>query len=141
MRNADLVSFMFIQNTDNKTLSFFRFMPSVDVAVTFRKFLSSRSLGCHIFLLLFLTSGFRWRFFSESQRGSSCAKCGTRFWSWEHFLSCPCFPVRVSVPEFVAMIVLCAWDEILLHVRRVTILWLGSFAASVLGTSVANIPI
>lgn len=139
MTDPDLVSFIFIQNSDDKTLSFFRLMPDARVSASFRAFLSRRQAACQCFLLLFLTSGLRWRFFKETRRGSSCPKCGTRFWSWEHFLSCPCFPVRVSVPEFVAMVVLGAWDEILTHIRRVCILWLESFDASLLGISCSDV--
>ncbi len=65
-RGPDLVSFLFIQHTEDKTLSFFRLMPDVSVAVSFRKFLSGCSVDCQNFLLLFLTSGLRWRFFADS---------------------------------------------------------------------------
>jgi hypothetical protein len=53
--------------------------------------------------------------------------CGAGFWSWEHFLSCPFVPVRVSVPEFIAMISLSAWVEIADHVIRVSRVWLSLF--------------
>ncbi len=53
--------------------------------------------------------------------------CQASFWSWEHFLSCQLQPFRVSVPEFVAMTVLCLWQEIAQHAKRITLLWLSSF--------------
>ncbi len=129
------LSHIFIQHTDDKTLSFFRLMPDARVSASFRLFLSNMRADCQNFLLLFFTSGLQWHFFADSRRGSSCPKCGARFWSWEHFLSCPCFPVRVLVPEFTAIVVLGACNEILSHVRRVCILWLESFNADSLGIS------
>jgi hypothetical protein len=127
MKDVELVCFSFIRLSDEKTLSFFRAMPDVASAASFRSFLSSRRRPSQNFLLLFLSSGFRWRFFNCSQRGSSCPMCHAGFWSWEHFLSCPFVPVRVSVPEFVAMISLSAWDEIADHVMRVSRIWLSLF--------------
>ncbi len=127
--DPDIVSFLFVQNCEDKTLSFFRLMPDFRTLLSFRKFLTTKRADTQNFLLLFLTSGFRWRFFIDSGRGSSCPKCGCGFWSWEHFLSCPCFPVRMSVPEFTAMTILGAWDEILAHIKRVSMLWLESFDA------------
>jgi hypothetical protein len=137
--DPDAVAFLFVKNTEEKTLSFFRLFPDVATAISFRKFISMRSVSCQNFLLLFLSSGLRWRFFIDSRRGSTCPKCGAGFWSWEHFFSCPCFPVRVSVPEITAMAVLGAWDEILSHVRRVSLLWLDSFDANLLLTSGASV--
>jgi hypothetical protein len=136
VRDHDFAAFLFVQHTDDATLSFFRLFPDVDTAKFFRCFLSGRCVECQNFLLLFLTSdGFRWRFFTDSRRGASCPKCGATFWSWEHFLSCPFFPVCCSVPEFTAITVLCAWDELLAHIRRVTLLWLGGFDSGALGIS------
>jgi hypothetical protein len=54
--------------------------------------------------------------------------CGAHFWSWEHFLSCPLVPARVSVPEFVAMTCLSSWLEIARHTTRVVLLWLSYFS-------------
>jgi hypothetical protein len=139
MADAEAVCFNFILFSEEKTLSFFRYMPDVSGAASFRAFLSTRNMQCQNFILLFVTSGLRWRFFVESNRGTCCPHCANRFWSWEHFLSCPGFPVRMSVPEFVAMIVLNAWDEILLHIRRVTILWLNDFDTSERGLQPSDI--
>jgi hypothetical protein len=139
MTDAELVCFNFIQFSEEKTFSFFRLMPEVSCATSFRSFLSTRNARCQNFFLLFITSGLRWRFFLDPQRGQACPHCGNCFWSWEHFLSCPMFPVRVSVPEFTAMIVLNVWDEILTHVRRVTLLWLESFDRSELALNSADI--
>lgn len=127
MSNVELVCFHVICFSEEKTLSFFRAMPTVEAAASFRAFLSSRPAPQQDFLLLFLTSGLRWRFFVQSARGASCPLCSQRFWSWEHFLSCPMCPARTSVPEFHAMIALNAWEEIVCHVKRVVILWLGYF--------------
>jgi hypothetical protein len=120
MIDPERVCFLCIQHSDEKTLSFFRLMPNVDGAASFRTFLSSRSSRERNFLLLFLTSGLRWRIFTEARRGSSCPFCSNHFWSWEHFCSCSLCPVRFSVPEMTALVSLNLWDEIAAHVIRVT---------------------
>ncbi len=130
--NVELVCFFCIKFSEEKTLSFFRAMPDVETASSFRNFLSKCTVAEQNFLLLFLTSGLRWRIFVEASQGSRCPMCSHHFWSWEHFLSCPLFPVRLSVPEFTAMTVLKAWDEIAGHVRRITLLWLENLDADAL---------
>jgi hypothetical protein len=129
MKDVNLICFHRIRFSEEQTLSFFRSMPDVSVAVSFRLFLSSCSIKEQNFFILFFSSGLRWRFFCESRRGSCCPFCRDSFWSWEHFLSCQLQPVRVSVPEITAMTVLCAWREIAQHAKRVTLIWLSNFPA------------
>jgi hypothetical protein len=138
-RDVDMACFYCIKYSEEKTLSFFRLMPDVASAVSFRKYFSSRTVAEQNFLLLFLTSGLRWRFYCASSRGSSCPFCSAHFWSWEHFVSCPMFPVRFSVPEMTALIVLNAWVEIADHVKRVVQLWQGEFDLGELNLKPADI--
>jgi hypothetical protein len=130
MTDPELICFHCVRLTDEKTLSFFRSFPDVETAVSFRDFLSARTVADQDFLLLFLSSGLRWRFFSTPGRGSSCPCCRCTFWSWEHFLSCPCVPVRTSVPELIAMASLSAWLEVCNVIRTVTLVWLSYFCDS-----------
>lgn len=122
MGDVEQICFHTISFSENKTPSLFRAMPDQTTAASFRLFLSCCKPREQNFLLLFLTSGLRWRSFQLSSRGPCCPiyQCG--FWSWEHFSSCPLQPVRTSVPEFVAMVsVKCS------HVKRVTLIWLSLF--------------
>jgi hypothetical protein len=127
MTDSELVCFHCVRLTDEKTLSFFRLFPDVTTARSFRDFLSSRKSAEQDFLLLFLSSGLRWRFFTSSGRGGSCPCCGCRYWSWEHFLSCPQVPVRTSVPEMTALTVLSSWEEVCHTIKGVTLSWLSLF--------------
>jgi hypothetical protein len=133
------VCFWCIKHSEEKTLSFFRLMNDVDAAISFRAFLSTRSCKEQDFLLLFLTSGFRWRFFAAAGRGSSCPLCHVPFWSWEHFCSCPMCPVRFSVPEMTALVTLTLWDEIAKHVVSVILTWLSCFDPSELALTTADL--
>jgi hypothetical protein len=133
------ISFQSIRFSEEKTLSFFRLMPDLDTADSFRSFLSSRRCDEQNFFLLFFTSGFRWRFFVETHRGSHCPHCSAHFWSWEHFMSCHLCPVRVSVPEISAMVALKRWDKIATHMRRVCLTWMSYFATDVLLTDPASV--
>jgi hypothetical protein len=127
MGDVKLICFHIITHSEDKTLSFFRIMPDIGTAASFRSFLSTCKAKEQNLLLLFLTSGLRWRFFQCSSRGSCCPLCQAQFWSWEHFLSRPMQPVRTSVPEFVAMVNLKCWHELAIHVKRVVLIWLSLF--------------
>jgi hypothetical protein len=133
MSDPETVCFYLMKLTEEKTLSFFREMPDADCLASFRLFLSLRSTHEQNFFLLFFTSGLRWRFFTTSARGVHCPLCCSRFWSWEHFISCSLCPSRVSVPELVAMITLGRWLEIAKHAIRVSLIWCSLFCDSTLG--------
>jgi hypothetical protein len=139
MTDPRQICFHCIRNSNEKTLSFFRLFPDVDAASSFRTFLSLRCAQEQNFLILFLTSGLRWRFFTHSHRGTTCPLCLAHYWSWEHFVSCPLCPVRTSVPEITAMVVLQSWGEIASHVRRVVQIWISCFDDSVLNVKASDI--
>ncbi len=126
MTDPELICFHCIRLSDEKILSFFRIFPDVMTAISFREFLSTRKAAEQDFLLLFLSSGLRWRFFVVSGRGGSCPCCASRFWSWEHFFSCPLVPVPSSVPEISAMVVLSSWVEICTAIKCASLTWLWS---------------
>jgi hypothetical protein len=127
LTDVEMVCFQVVKFSEEKTLSFFRAMADVDSARPFSSFLSSRSAEEQNFVIIFLTSGLRWRFFIHGARGTLCPLCSEHFCLWEHFLSCPMCPVGVSVLEFIAMVTLNVWDEIVDHVKRVVLLWLRHF--------------
>jgi hypothetical protein len=127
MTDPDLICFHCVRLSDEKTLSFFRSFPDAATAASFRTFLSSLSSREQDFLLLFLSSGLRWRFFTTASRGSSCPCCQHSFWSWEHFLSCSQVPVSSSVAELIALCVLSSWDEVCDTIKRVALTWLSFF--------------
>jgi hypothetical protein len=139
MTDVETICFLCVSFSEDKTLSFFRHMPDVESASSFRSYLTRCKASKQNFLLLFLTSGLRWRFFTTPGRGSACPHCKTHFWSWEHFLSCPLQPVSVSVPVFISLIVLGSWDEISDHVRKIVLAWLGGFEDKDLSINVAQI--
>ncbi len=89
MQDVELLCFRHIAASEERTLSFFRLFPTVEVASDFRSFLSTQPDAVQDFLLLFLSSGLRWRFFEQSSRGTRCPLCRQDFWSWEHFFLCP----------------------------------------------------
>ncbi len=130
MTDAEVICFQWVRFTDEKTLSFFRVFPDVSTAVSFRRFLSTLRPTEQEFLLLFLSSGLRWRFLVSSSRGRACPCCGHTFWSWEHFLSCPFVPVCSSVAELTALGVLSSWNEVCVTVKQVAISWLSLFSSS-----------
>jgi hypothetical protein len=139
MSDPELVCFNYVRFSDEKTLSFFKILPDVDAANSFRAYLSSCPLQLQNFLLLFLTSGFRWRFFIDSARGKTCPLCSAGFWSWEHFFSCQLCPVGCSVPEVVAMTVLLSWDELTTHVHQAARSWVSLFDANILTITLRDI--
>jgi hypothetical protein len=130
MTDPETICFHYIRLTDEKTLSFFRIFPDVTTANSFREFLSSLKTVEQDFLLLFITSGLRWRFFVSSARGSTCPCCRARFWSWEHFFSCPLVPAQPSVKEIEALVVLSSWNEVCAAIRETTLAWLSKFSDS-----------
>jgi hypothetical protein len=130
MTDPELICFHCIRLSEEKTLSFFRFFPDVLTACSFRDFLSTLRPAEQDFLLLFVTSGLRWRFFISSARGSTCPCCCAHYWSWEHVFSCPMVPVRSSAAELIAMIVLSSWAEVCGAIKRTTLTWLSRFPDS-----------
>jgi hypothetical protein len=127
MTDPEVICFHCVRYSDEKTLSFFRAFPDVLTATSFRTYLSSLRPAEQELLLLFLSSGLRWRFFISSSRGSSCPCCGTSFWSWEHFLSCPQVPVHSCVAELIALGVLSSWHEVSAVIKRTVLSWLSLF--------------
>jgi hypothetical protein len=126
LSDVEDVCFIHVQKSHEKTLSFFRTFPSVDVARSFRFFLSGQTQRTQTFLLLFLTCGLRWRFFSNSRRGCECPCCGALYWSWEHFLSC-----RVVTQDRTRTFLLFAareqWTEVLHETRTIVSRWCSFF--------------
>lgn len=82
-RDVEDLCFPHVRSSEEQTLSFFRLFPNAATAHDFRTFLSTRSAAAQNFLLLFLSSGLRWRFFRASGRGQKCPLCPCSFWSWE----------------------------------------------------------
>jgi hypothetical protein len=127
LTDVDQVCFDHVATSSEKTLSFFRLFRDVDMARSFRAFLSSQSEETQNFLLLFFTSGFRWRFFTRSNRGSCCPACRARFWSWEHFFSCSRVTGVTLVPRIRHMVDMAAWGDICRTTRVVTTRWKQAF--------------
>jgi hypothetical protein len=107
---------------------FFRLFPNVATAHDFRTFLSSRSGAAQDFLILFLSSGLRWRFFRDSNRGKQCHKCRGHFWSWEHFLQCPALALDGTLlQEFSTAAREGDWEGIVDRTRSTVIFWANLF--------------
>jgi hypothetical protein len=87
-RNVEDLCFDHVATSQEKTLSFFRIFPHAATARDFWNFLSNLRAEVQDFLILFLSSGLRWRFFRTPSRGGKCPLCPCSFWSWEHFLQC-----------------------------------------------------
>ncbi len=111
--DVELLCFRNICASDNKTLSFFKSFPDVDVAKDFHLFLSRQPVVMQNFLLLFLSSGLRWRFFAAASQGAKCPLCYASFWSSEHFFTCSKLPrPQNRQPDFSLLIAARAWSEI-----------------------------
>ncbi len=128
LNDVDQICFDHVSTTSEKTLSFFRLFRDVDTARSFRAFLSSQAEYTQNFMLLFFTSGLRWRFFSRSGRGCHCSACAAHFWSWEHFLSCPVVIGATLVPRLRVFVTSAAWDDIYQLAKDVTVDWRQAFA-------------
>jgi hypothetical protein len=120
--------FRHVRASGDKTLSFFRIFPDAATARDFRTFLSSRPAAVQDFLLLFLSSGLRWRFFPTPNRGKQCPMCTCRFWSWEHFFQCRAVNLRVALfHEFTTAALHGDWEGIVDGVRTVVSVWARLF--------------
>ncbi len=120
--------FRHVRASDEKTLSFFRLFPNAATARDFRTFLTSRPAATQDFLLLFLSSGLRWRFFLTPNRGKQCPLCRCHFWSWEHFLQCRKVNLSPSLfHEFTTAAFQGNWDGIADGVRTVVSVWATLF--------------
>jgi hypothetical protein len=128
-RDVELLCFRHVKTADDKTLSFFRIFPDPATARDFRTFLSSLEADVQDLLVIFLSSGMRWRFFSTASRGVCCPLCSFSFWSWEHFLQCPRTNQRVTLYlEFLAAATEGNWMGIAEGVRDVLKTWIGLFS-------------
>jgi hypothetical protein len=126
--DVDDLCFRHIRASEEKTLSFFRIFPNAATARDFRNFLSTRSAAAQNFLLLFLSSGLRWRFFRVSSRGRCCPLCRYSFWPWEHFLQCRALDMRSTLfHECAAAAFTGDWTGLVDGVRVVTRVWASRF--------------
>jgi hypothetical protein len=123
INDVETVCFSFVKTSPDRTLSFFRLFPDVGTASSFRSALSLRSCSEQNFLLLFLTSGLRWRFFVEASRGAKCPLCRASFWSWEHFFTCPRVTMPYTLNDVVDRVAVHDWRGIFLISRDVVSLW------------------
>jgi hypothetical protein len=83
--------------------------------------------------LLFLSSGLRWRFFRDSNRGRNCPLCRCSYWSWEHFLQCPNLGMRSTLfLEFSSAAFTGDWNGLADGVRVVTRTWATRFDPGVI---------
>ncbi len=120
--------FRHVRASEDKTLSFFRLFQNAATARDFRTFLSSRPAATQDFLILFLSSGMRWRFFRDSGRGKQCPKCECHFWSWEHFFLCPALTLDGTLfQEFLSAAREGDWEGIADRIRSTVILWASLF--------------
>ncbi len=86
LEDVEQVCFAHVKACREKTLSFFQTFRSVEVARDdLRSFLSRQAGETQDFLILFLSSGLRWRFFSYPSTAGQCPCCSVSFWSWDHF--------------------------------------------------------
>jgi hypothetical protein len=126
--DVEKLCFRHILYSEDNTLTFFRIFPDVNTARDFRTFLSGLSRPLQEFLLLFLSSGLRWRFFTCAGRGQKCPLCACSFWSWEHFLQCTCTNQRSTLfLEFSAAAYQGDWGGVLDGVRSVVMTWVDLF--------------
>jgi hypothetical protein len=96
-RDVEGLCFRHVRESEDKTLSFFRIFPNPATARDFRSFLSTLPFPAQDLLILFLSSGLRWRYFQDSSRGTACPLCSCHFWSWEHFLQCRLTQLRSTL--------------------------------------------
>ncbi len=127
--DVELLCFRFVKTTDDKTLSFFRIFPDPATARDFRPFIFSLSADVQDLMILFLSSGMRWHFFSSASRGVCCPLCSCSFWSWEHFLQCHHTGQLVTLYlEFLAAATEGNWLGIAEGVRDVMKVWVRLFS-------------
>jgi hypothetical protein len=137
LADVEDVCFIHVRRSREKTLSFFRTFPTLEVARSFRAFLSTLTPATQTFILLFLTSGLRWRFFAEARRGCECPCCAAHFWSWEHFLSCQVVTCDRR-QFFIHLAEAGQWDGILSEARAIISRWCSFFDDSELSVYVRD---
>lgn len=127
--DVELLCFRHVMCSTEATLSFFRIFPDPATARDFRTFLSSQAPEAQVLLILFLSSGLRWRFFRDSSKGHRCPLCSWSFWSWEHFLQCPAVPLRLTLfLEFSSAAFHGDWLGLAAGIKDVLLSWCSALA-------------
>jgi hypothetical protein len=139
LNDVDSVCFIHVKTSTEKTLSLFRKFRTVDSARSFRSFLSSQGRDVQHFLLLFLTSGMRWRFFVSSGRGVTCPCCAHTFWSWNHFFDCPNVTAALDSDRFLTFVRNDDWNSVLRESVTVVRTWASRFDRTSLSDIVCDL--
>jgi hypothetical protein len=127
--DVELLCFRHISCSTEATLSFFRIFPDPATARDFRTFLSAQGPEVQSLLVLFLSSGLRWRFFHDAARGRCCPLCSCSFWSWEHFLQCAAVSLRSTLfLEFSSAAFHGDWLGLVAGIREVLLVWCSALS-------------
>jgi hypothetical protein len=125
--DVELLCFRYVKSSEEATLTFFRIFLDPATARDFRSFISNQTADAQCFILQFLSSGLRWRFFHEASRGKHCPLCGCSFWSWEHFLQCPASGQSSTLfLEFSAAAYQGDWLGVCAGIREVLLRWVAA---------------
>jgi hypothetical protein len=124
--------FFLLQATDEATLAPFRLFANADVLTSFRELVGSLSKDSADLLLLFLSSGHRFRFFDRSTL--KCPLCSCSSWLTNHLFSCPIVePLltrnNVTWCDFENGMREGKWREVLLLLHEAVLVWRNSFEA------------
>jgi hypothetical protein len=125
--SRDTFLYLMVQATDEATLAPFRLFSSSEVLCSFRDLLGDLSPNSSKFLLLFLTSGHRFRFFARSRL--SCPHC-SQSWLTSHFFTCRVMspllqPAEITLNNFETYLRGGLWGKLLHLIFEVVTLWKG----------------
>jgi hypothetical protein len=122
--------FCLLQATDEVTMAPFRLFRTPDVLSSFREFLGTISRPSAELVLLFCSSGLRFRFFDRTTL--KCPLCSNSSWLTGHLFSCPITEpllARNGViwEDFRASMAEGEWKRDLLQIHEVLTVWKNSF--------------
>jgi hypothetical protein len=133
--------FHLLRVTDEATLAPFRLFESVEVLESFRELLGSISKSSADTLLLFCSSGHRFRFFEYS--ALKCPLCSCSSWLFNHLFTCRVTEpllVRngVSWEDFETNMGKGKWKEVLFLLHETMTVWRNSFTTCVIDDLTMN---
>jgi hypothetical protein len=124
-------TFLLLKETDDTTLAPFRLFESVEVFDSFRSMLGTVSKDSASLVLLFCSSGIRFRFLARASHFCPC--CGTP-WLTSHFFTCTVVEPQLArndiyLASFQESLRVGEWAKVLFLIYEMLLLWKSWFVS------------